>query len=161
MIRLILFALALIFATAFDAGAQSRDVYTVGGIAVDERAATVGEAQQKAFASARLVGAQRLVERLTLPQDRLAATDFVIDQGFADDIAAAVDVEQEVAGAGRYRGSLAIVYNPTRVRSVLTGVGLPFTDSQAPRAVLFTTASNDMDLAWNLTWEEAPKGSLV
>ncbi|MEO1322872.1 MAG: hypothetical protein AAFV59_07685 [Pseudomonadota bacterium] len=161
MIRPILIAIVLIFTLQVGALAQSRDAYTITGIPVDERAETVGEAQLQAFASAKLIGAQRLIERLTLPEDRLAATDLIIDQALADRIAAAVDVEEEVAGAGRYRGSLAVVYNPVEVRAALTEVGLPFTDSLAPRAVLFTTSSNGMDLAWNLAWEEAPKGSLV
>ena len=161
MIRLILISCLLVFSAGFTAHAQSRDAYTINGIAVDARAETVGEAQLQAFSAAKLIGAQRLIERLTLPEDRLAATDLIIDQVLADRIAAAVDVEEEVAGAGRYRGSLAVVYNPVQVRAVLTEVGLPFTDSLAPQAVLFTTTSNGMDLAWNLAWEEAPKGSLV
>lgn len=161
MIRLILLTCTLFSQLAFGAQAQSRDVYTISGIAVDERAATVGEAQMQAFATAKLIGAQRLIERLTLPEDRLAVTDLIIDQALADRIAAAVDVEEEVAGAGRYRGSLAVVYNPSQVRIELSRVGLPFTDSTAPAAVLYTTSSNGMDLAWNLAWKEAPKGSLV
>jgi hypothetical protein len=161
MIRLIVLVLTFGAFIAFDATAQSRDVYTISGIEVDERAATVGEAQQKAFAAAKIIGAQRLIERFTLPEDRLAATDLIIDQVLADRIAAAVDVEQEVAGAGRYRGQLAVVYNPAQVRAVLTEVGLPFTDSLAPQAVLFTTGSNNLDLAWYLAWEESPSGSLV
>lgn len=161
MIRIILLAMALVATFALAANAQNRDVYTVSGIAVDERAPTVAEAQQKAFASAKLIGAQRLIERFTLPEDRLAATDLILDQMIAERLAAAVDVEQEVAGAGRYRGQLAVVYNPVQVRNLLNQVGLPFTDSLAPGAVLFTTASNGMDLAWNLAWEEAPKSSLV
>lgn len=161
MIRLFLIVLSLILSLPLAAQAQSRDVYTIRGIPVDEQAPTVGEAQQKAFASARIVGAQRLITRLTLPRDRALATDLIIDQEFADRIAAAVDVEEEVAGAGRYRGSLAVVYNPVQVRAVLNEVGLPFSDSTAPRAVLFTSTSNGMDLAWNLAWEESPEGSLV
>ena len=161
MIRLILIVFALSFSSYYAAEGQSRDVYTVHGIAVDETAPTVGEAQQKAFATAKLIGAQRLITRLTLPQDRALASDLIIDQVLADRIAAAVDVEEEVAGAGRYRGSLAVVYSPTQVRAVLNQVGLPFTDSTAPRAVLFTSSSNGMDLAWNLAWEESPKSSLV
>ena len=161
MIRLILIAVAFIATTLFSAEGQSREVYTIHGIAVDERAPTVGEAQQKAFARAKLVGARQLIERFTLPEDRAAATDLIIDQALADRIAAAVDVEEEVAGAGRYRGSLAVVYNPSQLRLALTQVGLPFTDSLGPKAVLFTTTSNGMDFAWNLAWEEAPKDSLV
>ena len=161
MIRLILFAFVFVSVLSLGAFAQDRGVYTITGIEVDERAATVAEAQQKAFAAAKLIGAQRLIERFTLPEDRLNATDLIIDQVLADRIAAAVDVEQEVAGAGRYRGQLAVVYNPAQVRTVLTQVGLPFTDSLAPQAVLFTTGSNNQDLAWNLAWEEPPSGSLV
>ena len=161
MIRLILIAATFVFTSLLSAHGQSREVYTIHGIAVDERAPTVGEAQQKAFAYAKLVGAQQLIERFTLPEDRAAATDLIIDQTFADRIAAAVDVEEEVAGAGRYRGSLAVVYNPTQLRLALTQVGLPFTDSLGPRAVLFTTTSNGMDFAWKLAWDEAPKESLV
>ena len=161
MIRLILIAFAFVSIAATSAYGQSRDVYTIPGIAVDERAATVGEAQQKAFAAAKLIGAQRLIERFTLPEDRLAVTDLIIDQALADRIAAAVDVEEEVAGAGRYRGSLAVVYNPSQVRAVLNDVGMPFSDSMGPKAVLFTTSSNRMDLAWNLAWEEGPKDSLI
>ena len=140
MIRVLLLTCSFFLVLSLGAHAQSRDVYTINEIAVDERAPTVGEAQMKAFAAAKIIGAQRLVERLTLPEDR---------------------VEEEVAGAGRYRGSLAVVYNPARVRALLNQVGLPFIDSEAPSAVLFTTTSNGMDLAWNLAWEEAPKGSLV
>ena len=68
MIRLILFALVLVVSCIFDANAQNRDVYTISGIEVDERAATVAEAQQKAFAAAKIIGAQRLIERFTLPE---------------------------------------------------------------------------------------------
>jgi len=161
MIRLILIAFAFVLATLLSAEGQSREVYTIHGIAVDERAPTVAEAQQKAFASAKLIGAQRLIERFTLPEDRAAVTDLIIDQALADQIAAAVDVEEEVAGAGRYRGSLAVVYNPSQLRAALNQVGLPFSDSMGPKAVLFTTTSNGMDLAWNLAWEESPKESLV
>lgn len=161
MIRLILIAFVFVFSIGLNADAQSREVYTVHGIAVDEQAPTVAEAQQKAFASAKLVGALQLIERFTLPEDRAAVTDLIIDQELADRIAAAVDVEEEVAGAGRYRGSLAVVYNPSQLRLALAQVGLPFTDSQAPKAVLFTTTSNGMDFAWKLAWDETPKASLV
>ncbi|NQY96241.1 MAG: hypothetical protein HRT82_03700 [Henriciella sp.] len=161
MIRLILIAFAFVSTSILSAHGQSQEVYTIRGIAVDERAPTVAEAQQKAFATAKLIGAQRLIERLTLPEDRAAATDLIIDQVLADRIAAAVDVEEEVAGAGRYRGSLAVVYNPSQLRLALTQVGLPFTDSTGPKAVLFTTTSNGMDFAWNRAWGEPPKESLV
>jgi hypothetical protein len=161
MIRLILISFAFATMSLLTAQGQSREVYTINSIAVDERAPTVAEAQQKAFATAKLIGARQLIERFTLAEDRAAATDLIIDQDLADRIAAAVDVEEEVAGAGRYRGSLAVVYNPTQLRLALTQVGLPFTDSTGPKAVLFTSTSNRMDFAWRRAWDETPEGSLV
>lgn len=161
MIRLCLIVFSLLVTLPMTAQAQNREVYTIREIPVDERAPTVAEARQNAFAAAKLIGAQRLITRLTLPQDRALASDLIVDQALADRIAAAVDVEEEVAGAGRYRGSLAVVYNPAQVRLALNQVGLPFVDRNAPKAVLFTSSSNGMDLAWNLAWEAAPKKSLV
>ena len=76
MIRLILLTCVLVFAAAFSAHGQSRDVYTINGIAVDERAPTVGEAQIKAFSAAKIIGARRLIERLTLPVDEIRTRRF-------------------------------------------------------------------------------------
>ena len=79
MIRLLILAFTLITLGALGTHAQSRDAYTINGIQVDERAPTVGEAQLKAFSTAKLIGAQRPIERLTLPEGRLADTDLNID----------------------------------------------------------------------------------
>ena len=71
MIRIILAALFVFAGFGSLAQAQTREIYTIRDISVDERADTVIEAQQKAFASARIKGAYRLIERLTLPEDRV------------------------------------------------------------------------------------------
>ena len=162
MIRL--FALACLLLSGLNqiAAAQSRDVYTIRGITVDERAPTVIEAQQKAFAAAKLAGASQLIARLTLTEDLAqATTPITIDQALADQLAAAVDVEEETAGAGRYRGRLAVVYNPATVRNLLNRSGVLYTDRQAPRAVIFPIASAGLSAACSQTWPDASKGSLV
>ncbi|MEM9055728.1 MAG: hypothetical protein AAGB16_10425, partial [Pseudomonadota bacterium] len=66
MIRFLAVLLAVTL-TAIPAQAQSRDVYTVRNIPVDERAASVIEAQQKAFSAARYEGAKEMIARITLP----------------------------------------------------------------------------------------------
>lgn len=161
MIRILLIASLAWVGTLFVADAQSRDVYTIRGITVDERAPTVIEAQQKAFASAKLEGAYRLIERITLSEDRDGADELVIDLALAETLAAAVDVEEETAGAGRYRGSLAVVFNPTNVRRTLSATGVPFTDRQGPKAVLIPVSSSGSSLAWNMAWDDKSAGRLV
>ncbi|MEQ3747514.1 MAG: DUF2066 domain-containing protein [Henriciella sp.] len=161
MIRIFLLAVIISLGFASTATAQSRDVYTVRGITVDERAGSVIEAQQRAFASAKYAGAKRLIERITLPEDRAASTGFVLDQAMADLLAAAVDVEEETAGAGRYRGRLAVVFNPTNVRRALSAAGIPYTDRQGPKAVLIPVSSTGNGIAWNMAWDDNSLGRLV
>lgn len=161
MIRFLIIAFCLSISMTLCAQGQSRDIYTVRGIAVDERAPTVQEAQQIAFATAKVIGARQLVERLTRFEDRAAASDFIIDSAMAEMLAAAVDVEEEIAGAGRYRGRLAVVFNPTNVRNALKQADLPFTDRTGPKAVLFTSTANGMGLAWNMAWEDTPRGRFI
>lgn len=161
MIRLLLITSMVWLGFALSATAQSRDVYTVRGISVDERAPTVLEAQQEAFAAAKLAGAYLLVERITLPEDRAAASEFMIDQALAESLAAAVDVEEETAGAGRYRGRLAVVFNPSQVRRTLSSAGIPYTDRQGPKAVLIPVSSSGSSVSWNMAWEDQSVGRLV
>ncbi|MEL7232097.1 MAG: DUF2066 domain-containing protein [Pseudomonadota bacterium] len=144
--------------------AQSRDVYTVRGIPVDERAASVIEAQQKAFDAAKFAGAQEMIARITLPEDRASAMErLTITPEIADRLAIAVDVEEEVRGAGRYRGQLAVVFNPNTVRSLLSQAGVPYTDQQGPKALLVPIAADDpvMEFQWAEGWPESSTGRLV
>ena len=119
MIRLLLAALFLSLAGAGAVHADTRDVYTIRGIAVDETAATVIEARERAMSSARLTAARTLINKITLASDRAAAGGVPVDAALASRFAAAVDVEEEAQGAGRYRGKLAVVLNPSVVRAHL------------------------------------------
>ena len=149
--------------TAFSAHAQSRDVYTVREIPVDERAASVIEAQQKAFNAAKFAGAQQMIARITLPEDRAKAMEqLMILPEIVDRLAIAVDVEEEIRGAGRYRGSLAVVFNPVNVRGLLDRAGVSYTDQQGPRALLVPIASNpQVEFQWASGWPEISQGRLV
>lgn len=161
MIRLILF-LALVTTLPISAAkAQSRDVYTVRGISVDERATTVIEARQKAFADAKLRGARQLIDRITLSEDRASAGGIALTPEMAELLAAAVDVEEEIAGAGRYRGSLAVVFNPANVRAFLEQGEILYNDQQAPLAVVIPIASGDQAYAWSAAWPDSSVGHLA
>ncbi|MGB3626190.1 MAG: hypothetical protein WA989_10185 [Henriciella sp.] len=144
------------------AHAQTREIYTIRDISVDERAATVIEAQQKAFASARIKGAYRLIDRLTLAEDRVGKIPSgSIDAETANRLAAAVDVEEEVRGGGRYVGKLAIVYNPVMVRSFLEERSIPYVDSAAPKAVIFPVSDRFDSASWSAAWPDQSTGRLA
>ncbi|MEM7493589.1 MAG: DUF2066 domain-containing protein [Pseudomonadota bacterium] len=162
MIRILVTAL-MVFVFGSAAQAQSRDVYTVRGIPVDEQASSVIEAQQKAFNAAKFVGAQEMIARITLPEDRMSASaSLALTPELADRLAIAVDVEEEVRGAGRYRGQLAVVFNPNSVRSLLSKAAIPYTDQQGPRALLVPTSSDARtEFVWAESWPETSQGRLI
>lgn len=147
MIRLV-FAAVLAIALAGIAHADTRSVYTIRDIPVDERAASVIEARQNALAAARLAGARRMIEKITLAEDRAAAGGISIDYALAQRFAVAVDVQEETRGGGRYRGVLSAVYNPREVRAWLAERAIPYIDTQAPRALLVPLASEADAYAW-------------
>lgn len=141
--------------------AQSRDTYTVRGIAVDETAESVIEAQQLAFASAKFDGLQQMIARVTLREDLIAAGDLGLTQELADSLSAAVDVEQETRGAGRYRGRLSVVFSPPALRAFLEQAGVPYTDRSAPRALMVPIAAPGLEFAWTEAFEDLSQGLLA
>ena len=163
MIRVfVLLALsALALALALPAGADTRAVYTVTDIKVDESAPSVIEAQQRALSAARRIGARRLIEKITLPADRMAGGGIHIDNATAERLVAAVDVQEETRGGGRYRGVLSVVGNPRAVRTYLDEREIPYMDRQAPLTLLVPVGNGSDDLAWSAAWPEQADGLLA
>lgn len=118
------------------AAADTRAVYTITGIPVDERAESTIQAQENAFAAARLIAARALIEKITLAEDRGVAGGVPVDPALASRLAAAVDIIEESRGGGRYRGRLSVVLNPLLVRDHLKSLGVPYVDQQAPLALV-------------------------
>lgn len=154
MIRSIALSLVLVFislgiwGSPLEAAADTRSVYTITDIEIDESAASVIEARQRAMSSARLKGARELVNKITLRDDRDAAEGVPINYALAERLAAAVDVQEETAGAGRYRGTLSVVLNPVAVRAHLKSLSVPYVDTQGPLSLLVPLASRDLEYAW-------------
>lgn len=161
MSRFFCLCLLAITTLASAALAQSRDTYTVRGIAVDETAESVIEAQQLAFASAKFDGLRQMIARVTLRDDLIAAGDLGLTQELADSLSAAVDVEQETRGAGRYRGRLSVVFSPPDLRAFLDQAGVPYTDRSAPRALMVPIASPGLEFAWTEAFEDRSQGLLA
>ncbi len=161
MIRLLQILIMVVLVPVSLAQAQTRDVYTVRGIAVDQTAATVIEAQQAAFAEAKVAGAWKMINRITLPEDRAGASELIIDLATAERLAVAVDVEEETRGAGRYRGRLAVVFNPNMVRAFLDGYDIPYIDQQAALAVTIPVSSLALEYDWNTAWPDRSQEALA
>ncbi|MEO0881691.1 MAG: hypothetical protein AAFY34_03060 [Pseudomonadota bacterium] len=155
---LLLFAGILSTATA---SSDTRSLYTVTDIAVDESASNVIEAQQNAFAFARLQGARRMIDRITLADDRLEKGGIQVSQELADRLTAAVDVQEETRGGGRYIATLSAVLNPNSVRTYLRELNVPFIDTQAPTGLLVPVARDRLIGNWQLAWGERNDGALA
>ncbi len=140
MIREVFVAAVLAIAMVATAHADTREVYTIRDIAVDEQAGSVIEARERAMTSARLAAARALIAKITLQADRSAAGGVPVDAALAGRLAAAVDVQEETAGAGRYRGKLAVILNPQAVRAHLDSLKVPYMDAQAPLALMIPVA---------------------
>ncbi|MEL6245420.1 MAG: hypothetical protein AAFY43_02305 [Pseudomonadota bacterium] len=161
MIRAFISSILMSFACVGLASADTRAVYTISDIPVDQTAESVIEAQQRAFAEARLIGARRMIQKITLAEDRAEVGGVPVDMSLADSFVAAVDVQEETRGGGRYRGTLSAVLNPRMVRSYLQSLDVPYVDRQAPLALLVPVAPEDLDAAWANAWPDAIDGALA
>ncbi|MEO1405448.1 MAG: hypothetical protein AAFV54_03025 [Pseudomonadota bacterium] len=158
--RLILLIFAAVLPVSA-AHADTRSLYTVTDISVDESASNVIEAQQNAFAVARRLGTQRMISRITLEEDRLEKGGVPVDQTLADRLSAAVDVQEETRGGGRYIATLSAVLNPQAVRAHLRELNVPFIDTQAPTGLLVPIARDRLIGQWQLAWGERNDGALA
>lgn len=162
MIRIFLASAFAAFVVAFGAVADTQDVYTIPDLEVDQTAPTLIEARNKAMAAARLAGAQLLINKITLAEDRIAAGGVPVDSALADQLSAAVDVQEETAGAGRYKGVLQVVYNPRMVRAHLDALKVPYVDTQAPLSLMVPLAySIGLDAAWHDALGAGNSGALA
>lgn len=162
MIRMLLAStLAAMFAV-FCAAADTQDVYTIPDLEVDEVAPTLIQAREQAMTAARLEGAHRLINKITLNEDRIAAGGVPVDGELANRLSAAVDVQEETAGAGRYKGVLRVVYNPRMVRAHLDGLKVPYVDTQAPLSLMVPLASYaELEEAWHEALGPSNSGALA
>lgn len=158
------FALAALCAFAPGAAsAQGRDnVYAVSGVYVDETAANAAAAQQAGFAAAQRIGFERLVRRLTIP-DELASRGMPAAEGAAlERLVLSVDVEEERRSATRYIGRLTVRFDPSSVRTLLRQYNLTIVDTRtspvlvAPAAV-GGTPEETLTL-WRQVWAQGGFG---
>lgn len=137
--------------------AAHADPFRVKDITVDVTAANTNESVRQGVAEARVKGAQRLIERLTLPEDRQAASQPLS----ASDVArlnksydTGADEKRVVTASGaRYIATLAVNFDAPAVRSYLEQRNIPYVDSQADKALIVPAAGAGVDAsAWSAAW---------
>lgn len=136
--------------------ASAQDVFTVTDVPVDERAGTTTEAQAAAFRSGQIAAAQALLERLTLPEDRINAGVTSIPSDVAQEMVAGLQVADERRSANRYIANMTVNFDARSVRSYLRGQNIPFVESQAARTLVIPVVERDGSAGlWGGSWYEA------
>ncbi len=149
---------ALFAAVCAVAGAAFADPYKVRNVFVDKVAPTAAEAQQQGMAEARRVAAQRLIERLTLPEDRAAASQPIDVNAIATLMQQSSTIQEQfktfsVAGGVRATGVVEVDFVARDVRKHLDERGVPFVETHAAKALLVPAVANGVDPeAWGAQW---------
>jgi hypothetical protein len=113
------------------ASAQGRDnVYAVAGVYVDETAANAAAAQQAGFAAAQRAGFERLVRRLTIPDELAQRGMPQVEPTTLDRLVSSVDIEEERRSGTRYVGRLTVRFDPSGVRTLLRQFNLTVVDTR-------------------------------
>ena len=145
------------------AGVAFADVYLVRDVRVEASAATSKEARAIAFQEAKVIAANRMIARLTLPADRNAAEGLRITGETASRLAAAVDVQDEKQTGQKYYGLLAVKFDPSAVQAFLNVYKVPYvtaTDAFAMIAPATDGATVD-PFAWAAVWSETKDDTLL
>jgi hypothetical protein len=134
-------------------------VFKVRDLTIDYTAANANDATLQGRNQAKLAGAQRLIERLTLPEDRNAArqplnpADLVSSAGpLTTQIA---EKRSSTAAGVRITSVVAYDFNPSSVRQYLESHGVPYVDAQAGKAMIVPAVASGIDpVAWANQWTE-------
>ena len=138
------------------ASAQSANVYAVSGVYVDETAADAATAQAAAFAVAQRIGYERLVRRLTVPDELTARGGALpqLDAAAIERLVLSVDVEEQRRSATRYIGRLTVRFDPSSVRTMLRQNGLSVVDTRTAAVLVVPAVAGDMAPETVALWRE-------
>lgn len=162
------FRFVTLFAAALFMGASAlADPYRVRNLVVDKIAPSRAQAEQQGRDDARLVGAARLIERLTLPEDRAAARSPIETSAVAR-LYRSYQTQGEqkstaVAGGVHATGLVTWSFRADAVREYLEQRGVPYVDTQAATALVIPVASGSPDIStWGSYWvERSASGEIV
>ena len=150
---------ALAVASAVMAGAAfaQNPVYRVKDLVVDSVAPNAADASLQGRNAARLVGAQRLIERLTLAEDRASARSpleaSAVAQLYHGYQTQGDQKSSSVAGGIRATGLVTWTFEEDRVRAYLDQRGVAYVDNQAASSLIVPVAASNVNAAdWGAQW---------
>ena len=159
---------ATLFAAALSLCATAlADPYRVKDLVVDKVAPSRAQAEQQGRDDARLVGAARLIERLTLPEDRANARSPIETSAVAR-LYRSYQTQGEqkstaVSGGVHATGLVTWSFRTDAVREYLEQRGVPYVDTQAALALIIPVATGGVDVSsWGSHWvERTASGDVV
>jgi hypothetical protein len=154
------FAAVLAAACALSQAAFA-DPYKVKDLVIDRTAATAAEARKLGTDEAKLAAAQRLVERLTLPEDRIRALEPIDVNVVATRLALNQETQEQIktfqaqGGGIRVTGTIAQNFSAKDVRDYLDARGVPYVDAQSAKILLVPSVAGGVDAAqWGAQWTQ-------
>ena len=139
--------------------ASAGDLFTVKNVHVDVTADSAATARGLAQAQGQAQALTLLMKRLTLPEDwgRLPT----VDNKVAQNAVSGFQVANEKASSTRYIADLIVSFQPAAVRSILSGAGIPYAETQARPALLLPVLDKDGarilwedDNPWRAAWNK-------
>jgi len=169
-VRFILAALCLSLACL--PAARAEDPYTISGVAIDATADNALQAQTAAMRNGQLAAARRLIERLTLAEDRagtgleLAAhlsetgemvSGLTLDEAIIAEMIAGLEISNEQRSATRYLAELEVTFDPRAVGRVMDAYGVPYVESPSrPMLILPVMETGTGFVLWDEnSWRSA------
>ena len=147
-------------ALALPANAQGvRGIFEVSGVSIDATAASSSDAKAQALLAGRKMAAERLVKRLTLPEDLTARGGMpALTPEIMERVIASYSVSDEKSSSVRYLARLTVEFDAGEVRAWLNSLGLNMIDSRSLALAVFPFAPNAPEpdrVALNQAWRNA------
>ncbi|WP_291844755.1 DUF2066 domain-containing protein [Maricaulis sp.] len=170
---------ALVLSLACLPAALADDPYTIEGVAIDATADNALQAQTAAMRQGQLAAARRLVERLTLAEDRAGTaleleahmneagelvSGLAIDEAIIAEMIAGLEISNEQRSATRYLAELDVTFDPRAVGRVMAAYGVPYVQSQSRPMLVLPVMETGAGFAlweanpWRAAWEEQDFG---
>jgi hypothetical protein len=156
--------------------ALAADPFTVTNVIIDERADNATEAQRRALQAGQIRAARRLVERMTLPEDRagsvgagqvqLADPQTGLQQPasaglpeltseMAARLVAGYDIANERRSTTRYIAEMSVGFDRRAVRTFFESYNVPFVQAQARPILVVPVLDTGIGAVWEGPWYDA------
>ena len=153
MIYRILTAFALFW--MFVSSAFAADPFTVANVPVDATGSNAIEAQTKAISEGQVQAATILLNRVTLPSERVGKDFSQVPPETIARMIRALEISNEKRSTQRYYGDVTIAFAPSEVKSFLDRQGMTMISSQAaPRLLVPVLSGNNLwrSNSWQNAW---------